>query len=62
MKKTINQCVCGNKALHVIHAVPSGRVFIICPNCYRKTKIKANEQKAWQAWEVGEIIESEEIR
>lgn len=59
MKKQIASCACGGKELHVIHGVPSGRVFIICPRCTRKTKIKASEQKARRAWEAGEIIEPE---
>jgi len=49
-------CACGHKTLFVIHGKPSGRVFIICPDCMRKTPIKQTEEEAKAAWEAGEVI------
>jgi len=53
-------CACGHKTLFVIHGKPSERVFIICPDCMRKTPIKPTEGEAKAAWEAGEIIKHKE--
>ena len=51
-------CACGSAEIHLIHARNSGRVFALCPYCFRKTKIYSNESKAREAWNSGKVIES----
>jgi hypothetical protein len=49
-----------NPDLYVMHGVPSGRVAIFCPVCFRKTNIHASEREARMAWKRGEILKRED--
>jgi hypothetical protein len=58
---TINsRCECGNDVLCAIHGVPSGRVVLVCPVCYRKTNIYTSLSEADRAWKRGEILKRED--